>query len=106
MATVGDEIEAGNAAWSFGGGVAEHFDEHVSRSVPFYHEGHGLIARASDFFLSSGSLCYDLGCSTGQLLVTLAHRNKGKDVRFVGVDVEAGMVRVARQKCAPHTNVE
>jgi hypothetical protein len=33
MAGVGDEIETENAAWSFGG-AAEHFGEHVTRSVP------------------------------------------------------------------------
>jgi tRNA (cmo5U34)-methyltransferase len=106
MATVGDDIDAGNAAWSFGGAVAEHFDEHVSRSVPLYREGHELIAQVSDFFLSAGSLCYDLGCSTGQLLLTLGDRSRNKPVRFVGIDIEEGMVRVARRKCAQHPNIE
>lgn len=100
MATVGDNIEARNAAWSFGGGVAEHFDEHVSKSVPFYREGHALIAQASDFFLSRGSVCYDLGCSTGQLLVELEKRNRQKNVRLVGLEVEPSMVKVAQRKCA------
>jgi tRNA (cmo5U34)-methyltransferase len=61
MARVGDDIETENAGWSFAGNVAERFDEHVARSVPFYREVHELIARTSDFFLSEGSVCYDLG---------------------------------------------
>jgi tRNA (cmo5U34)-methyltransferase len=96
---VGDDIETENAGWSFGGPVAERFDEHVARSVPFYWEGHELIARASDFFVSRGSVCYDLGCATGRLLRVLADRHRGKDVRFVGVDVEPDMVQVARRNC-------
>jgi tRNA (cmo5U34)-methyltransferase len=105
MARVGDDIETENAGWSFGGNVAEHFDEHVARSVPFYREGHELIARASDFFVSEGSVCYDLGCSTGQLLLTLADRHRRKAVRFVGIDVEPNMVAVARRKCV-QPNIE
>lgn len=99
MGRVGDDIETENAGWSFGGNVAERFDEHVTRSVPFYREGHELIAQASDFFVSPGSVCYDLGCSTGRLLRALADRHRRKGVRFVGVDVEPDMVKVARRNC-------
>ena len=106
ISEVGDHISAGNAAWSFGGTVPEHFDQHVAKSVPFYHEGHGLIVQASDFFLPSGSRCYDLGCSSGTLLAALADRNSHKAVRFTGVEIEEGMVRVAKEKCAGLGSVE
>lgn len=96
---VGNQIVADNANWSFGGEVAVSFDAHVEKSVPLYHEGHQLAARIADFFLSNGSLCYDLGCSTGQLLSTLAARNIRKDVRFIGIDDQPGMVTRARERC-------
>ena len=63
MGSVGDGLEAGNARWSFGGQTAQQFDEHVSKSVPMYTEGHQIICDLSDFFLSEGSSCYELGCS-------------------------------------------
>jgi tRNA (cmo5U34)-methyltransferase len=103
---VGDGVVAGNANWSFGGNVHEFFDAHVSKSVPMYYIGHELIAEISDFFLSNDSLVYDLGCSTGSLLASLAERHKEKDVRFVGFDVEEGMVDKAKKKCSAFSNVE
>ena len=36
MTEVGDGVNAKNARWTFGGGVADHFDDHVSKSVPLY----------------------------------------------------------------------
>lgn len=102
---MGDAITATNASWSFAD-VSEQFDEHVVRSVPLYLEGHRLIAQMADFFLPNGSTCYDLGCSTGQLLKALAERNKEKDIRFVGVDVEEGMARKAAENCRAYPSVE
>ncbi len=104
MSIVGDGISAGNANWTFAG-VSDRFDEHVSKSVPLYHEGHGLILRISDYFLSDASICYDLGCSTGTLLNRLAARNQSKTVRFIGIDAEEGMARKAADKCRGHANV-
>ncbi len=106
IAKVGDAIVAQNARWTFGGQVSETFDAHVAKSVPFYREGHDLVARLSDFFLQDGSTCYELGCSTGQLTSSLARHNEGKNVKFVGIDCEAGMVAQARKRCAALQNVE
>lgn len=106
MTKVGDSIEAKNARWTFGGNVSDTFDAHVSKSVPFYNEGHDLIAKLSDFFIQDGSVCYELGCSTGQLMATLAQHHEGKGARFIGIDREAGMVARAREKCAAFDTVE
>ena len=101
MGSVGDGLEAGNARWSFGGQAAQQFDEHVLKSVPMYAEGHQIICDLSDFFLSEGSSCYELGCSTGELTTKLALHNKSKDTaRFVGIDLEPAIIELARQKGA------
>ena len=105
MAKVGDNIAAGNANWSFGGRVANIFDEHISKSVPFYHQGHDLVIKLSDFFLSNDSLAYDIGCSTGMLLVLLAERNRQQRVQFVGIEFEQSMVEQARARAAPFDNI-
>lgn len=96
---VGDEITMPGRAWSFGGDVPRSFDRHVQRSVPLYLEGHDLILRTSDFFLSPGSVVYDIGCSTGELLLRLAQRHTDPDIRFYGIDREQGMIEEARRKC-------
>jgi tRNA (cmo5U34)-methyltransferase len=106
MCDVGDSIKADNASWAFSGEVSKTFDQHVSKSVPLYHEGHNLIAKISDYFLQENSLCYDLGCSTGELTRILASRNRKKDAQFIAIDREDGMVEEARGKCKDLTNVK
>lgn len=102
---VGDSISAPNARWTFSGGVAEYFHSHVKRSIPFYHDGHDLILKLSDFFMNNGSLVYDLGCSTGSLTRQLAIRSAGKSVRIIGIDNEPEMVKKVQKECLNFPNV-
>jgi tRNA (cmo5U34)-methyltransferase len=104
--TVGDNIDAPNASWNFGGDVPLHFDDHVSRSVPLYHEGHDLIIKLSDFFVSNRSVVYDIGCSTGKLVKDLAYHNREKDLKIIGIDVEASMAERAREVTSGIKNIE
>jgi len=105
VSEVGDRIEAENARWSFAG-AAEQFEQHVRRSVPLYDVGHELVAALSDFFISDGSICYDLGCSTGALCARLARRHVRKQVQIIGLDREAAMVQQARATCQEFPAVE
>jgi len=106
MTNVGDQIEAGNANWSFSGEISQHFDQHIKKSIPFYETSHELGISISDFFLGDGSICYDLGCSTGTLLTSLAKHHQGKRVQFIGIDVEPDMVNYAQTVCQPFPNIE
>lgn len=97
--TVGDGLKVENANWRFRGDVVDKFDEHVSKSVPLYAEGHELICQISDYFVKDGSTCYELGCSTGSLTLKLAERNKHREgARFVGIDSEQDMIGRAQEK--------
>ena len=99
MSDVGDGISASNAGWSFKGDVAKTFDSHVSKQVPFYQEGHQLICNLSDFFIKHDSRCYELGSSTGALTLKLAEHNRSKsEARFIGIEIEPDMVKVASEK--------
>ena len=98
MSKVGDSISAGNASWTFSGDVVNSFEDHVSKSVPFYHEGHDLIVKLSDFFVKGDSVCYELGSSSGILSHKLATHNAGKGGRFIGIDCVPEMVNYARGK--------
>lgn len=96
---VGDGLKAQNANWTFGAGVAQGFDDHVSKSVPLYREGHKLICALSDFFVKADSVVYEIGCSTGTLTMKLAEHNAAKKgARFIGIDVEQEMIAVANKK--------
>lgn len=102
MSNVGDGISASHGSWTFGNGVASSFDEHVSKSVPLYLEGHNLICDLSDFFVNENSTVYELGCSTGALIRKVATHNLAKEnAKFVGIDVEKEMVDFAISKNNP-----
>lgn len=106
VAPLGDGIAASAGMWTFKGAAALHFDDHISKSVPLYHEGHALVCDLSDFFVGSNSTCYEIGCSTATLLTALAARHADKSARFVGIDIEREMVDIAREKCAGIANIE
>ena len=101
----GNNIVAANAGWTFEGDVVEHFDSHVAKSVPFYKEGHELICKLSDFFLSEGSVCYELGCSTAALTNRMAEHNASKNVTFYGIDRVPEMIAEAQQRCESKANI-
>jgi len=102
---VGNGIGAENASWSFAG-IEETFTDHVRRSVPLYDEGHDLICRISDYFINNGSVAYDLGTSTGQLLAKLAARHQAKSgVTFIGIDHEESMIKHAHKAVSDRKNV-
>jgi tRNA (cmo5U34)-methyltransferase len=98
MSGVGNEINVSNANWTFSGNAAKNFDEHISKSVPLYKEGHKIICDLSDFFINKQSISYELGCSTGELSLKLVAHNQQKNAQFVGIDIEADMIKVANQK--------
>lgn len=102
---VGDGLQAQAARWNFGGNVPDSFEQHARRSIPYYDDGHELVARISDHFLHPGSICYDLGCSSGKLLERLVDRH-GDRCRFVGVDCEPAMVEKASSHFCNHENVD
>ena len=106
MTNVGDGLFADRGNWKFGGAVADSFDEHVSKSVPLYHEGHELICDMSDFFIKPDSVCYEIGCSTGTLTLKLADHNCGKPVAsFIGIDIETDMIAKAKDKATTRPNL-
>jgi tRNA (cmo5U34)-methyltransferase len=97
---VDTNINQHNAGWSFDN-ISEDFDSHVRKSIPLYETGHTLVSHYSDFFLKADSLAYDIGCSTGQMLRTLAARHPHKTkLRLVGIDVVKDMVEKASRLAA------
>ena len=85
MGKVGDNISAERGAWSFSTIDHSIFEDHIEKSVPGYSQGHEYITFLSDYFISSGSRVYDIGCSTGNLIEKISIYNHEKnDVKFVG----------------------
>lgn len=100
----GDGIAAENASWKFSGKTVDHFDSHITKSVPFYEEGQTLITKYSDFFVRSDSRIYDIGCSTGTLTRNLARRHAEKNLEIIGIDCEEDMIKKAKEETKKNTN--
>ena len=97
--SVGDNIQAIRASWNFGGDTALNFDNHVSKSVPGYEEGHKIILSLSDYFLTKeNSYIIDIGSSTGSLIRKLSDRHSNKELNFIGIDTEEEMHNIAKQR--------
>ncbi len=84
-------------SWSFKNEVAQNFYSHINKSVPLYKEGHNLITKLSDFFLNDKSICYDLGCSTSDLLINLSKYTNKKKIKFIGYDIEEDMIKMSKK---------
>ena len=81
----------------FGRETAAVFDDMLDRSVPFYAEVQRMIGEIAADFAVERTNVYDLGCSTGNTLLTL-DAILPPTIRFVGVDSSSDMLRRARQK--------
>jgi len=85
-------------AWSFGGKIPSKFERHIAKSVPLYLEGHQIIVRLSDYFLKESSVCYDIGCSTGNLIQKINKHSNKKKIKFYGIEKEKKMYNYAKSK--------
>ena len=75
----------------------KNFDEHINLSVPYYSEGHKLILNLAEFFVKEDSICYEIGTSTGTLSKKLAKKFSSKKSKFIGIDVEKDMIKIAKK---------
>ena len=91
--------------WVFDEKVAGIFDIHVRRSIPCYDVFQKLIPLLSKNFLTNGSIMYDLGSATGEVVYNLCKDNKGKDIKYIGLDISLPMVIKATEKCKRFKNV-
>ena len=94
---VDKKISSKRSNWKFDKNVVENFDSHINQSVPFYKISHDLTIKLSDFFLKEKSTCYDLGCSTGNLLKTIEKKHSQKKINFYGLDQSKHMIKIAKK---------
>src|SRR5210317_545413 len=78
--------------------VADVFDDMLDRSVPFYSQVIEMSAEILGRTLQSGDTVYDLGCSTGTMLIALARKLESENLDFVGIDNSSAMLDKALRK--------
>lgn len=78
--------------------VVEVFDDMLDRSIPFYQEVIGAIARLLQNHLEPGDTVCDLGCATGSSLLKLSEILKDQELSLLGIDSSEPMLAKARLK--------
>lgn len=88
--------------FNFGETTAEVFEDMLERSVPQYRELERMLGELAGEFAVSGTNIYDLGCSNGITLQTLARAigAVGKEANLIGVDFSEAMLERARERFA------
>ena len=91
------KINSSRSNWKFDKKVVDNFEDHITSSVPFYEVSHQLTVKMSDFFLKDNSICYDLGCSKGNLLKDIEKRHVKKKIKLIGIDDSKEMINSAKK---------
>jgi len=83
--------------FEFNEDVAEVFDDMLNRSVPFYQEAMQVTLFFIKNYSNDEDIIYDLGSSTGTLLINIA-QDINKNLKLIGIDNSEAMVKRARTK--------
>ena len=83
--------------FDFGKNTAQVFDDMLNRSVPFYSETQRMMAELAGYFAVEHTNVYDLGCSTGETLISLDSKVPS-NVTLIGIDSSNEMLEKAREK--------
>lgn len=85
------------AGFSFDQQVVNVFPDMIKRSVPGYTTIITMIGTLAERYATSGSLCFDLGCSLGAASLAMRHRIQAADCRIIGVDNSQAMIDRCRE---------
>ena len=78
--------------------MARVFDDMLKRSVPMYQECQDLAVRWCAQYAKPSTSIYDLGCSTGSLLIKLARNlEPSARIKLIGVDNSSAMLKKAEE---------
>ena len=84
--------------FKFGAETARVFDDMVNRSVPFYEEIQRMVCELAESFAVPGTNLYDIGCATGNTLISLHKKLSGKNIQLIGIDNSDEMLSKAHSK--------
>ena len=79
--------------------VASVFDDMIVRSVPFYKKNMALVRDLVIANTQAYDRIYDLGCSTGTLLIDIYNKSP-HPLELIGIDSAEAMIVRARKKAA------
>ena len=83
--------------FSFNEQVAAVFDDMLNRSIPCYALAIDAMAHILERRLPAGAQVYDLGCSVGTTVFSLAKRLAAKRFCYTGIDSASPMLEKAKE---------
>lgn len=86
--------------FAFDESVAKVFPDMIERSVPCYRNLIEMIGILAGQFLKPGALCFDLGCSLGEVSARLLERHQLPGLRVIAVDNSSAMIAKLRTRMA------
>ncbi|MGA1868988.1 MAG: carboxy-S-adenosyl-L-methionine synthase CmoA [bacterium] len=86
--------------FQFDNEVARVFDDMLKRSIPYYQEIQRITVELAKYYYQESSVIYDIGCSTGNTLIRLAHAFRHNKIHIIGIDSSGSMIAQAREKLA------
>jgi len=86
--------------FEFNSKVADVFDDMIHRSVPMYAEIIRRQAAMIEKICDRGTRIYDLGCSTGNLAMTLCDRMPAGTFELIAVDTSQPMLDISQKRLA------
>jgi len=96
-----DKLFSGASApekFEFNENVARVFDDMLERSIPHYRESQEMVVDWCSRFARKDSNLYDLGCSTGVMLLRVASAlSEVPQARLIGIDNSVPMLNKARE---------
>jgi len=92
--------------FAFDEATADVFDDMLDRSIPWYGELQRFIALLTERFYVDGTYFYDIGCSTGNSIISVSEVMGKTRVRFVAVDSSPHMIKRAQKKCYGIENIK
>lgn len=84
--------------WKFNANLAGEFEKHIKQSIPGYDVIHSIIGSYSCSFLGFNGMVVDIGCSSGIVPTYLFSKNDGKNIKYLGLDIEPEMVEYCQER--------
>lgn len=87
----------GVEAFQFDERVVDVFPDMIKRSVPGYGTTINMIGTLTERYATTGTNCYDLGCSLGAATLSMRHRIQAANVNIFAIDNSPAMVANCQQ---------
>lgn len=88
------------AKFSFNQQVVDVFPDMINRSVPSYQNIADGIGKIANMLCDNQAIIYDLGCSLGNVSLSIAKHNQTKKLKIRGIDNSSAMI----ERCQQHIN--